>query len=1021
MFKQLSQIGKNLSDELQKGLSDDMLNVNGSETSSPQNGSAPSSAAPIDESLPQDVQMKLRKLEKYESKYPSLLNAYKIEKMKNEKFAIMQKILTENTPVADLSDIEITLPAYFEDISNKNKILNEEITRLNKLSESTDSNTSNSELLAKYKQEIDLLKEKLSNSDEATKDDKEIQDIMKAQRAEIANLNKKLLALGSKHEQEIKNLKRQASDQLDDLRTKKDQELNGTKSKLKKLTDETNSFKIEADTFSQKLIQIETTLKEEHEKSDELLKEKDNEINKLKTEIEDKTKQIQLLQEKIETKDKEIEKVKSDLTDKDKFSNTLKDENHGYIIKMDELKEQCKSLQEQLKELQDQIATKPTNSSDTLSPSTPVKNTNTTGSKKNKNKKKNKKGNQNTQPADAVPMEKNSATSPSIQDAQNKYAELQKQYDELRKVHESCEDWKLKFENVEEESLTEKVLLQKELDESKIAHEKLSSQLQTIRTELKAKSTEVEEVRDMLREVGNELVDAKDQLKDAASESKESKKLQANIERLESDIAIFKKKEADLMNTITSLNKDITDAKELQLKERTSNQQAINMLRTSVADLQTKNKSLLTQTKELSNLKSTVVQKEKTITYLENQVKEFTVKQEIVNKNIDTLKRDNLQLKNRIDLLKNENQSLNLDLKKNSHSYEDYIKENGKLSERLSILQEKYDTLQELKSNSSEQINSIRRQCEELNVKLKESNKRIISLEDELNEYTSIIQDKTKEADNIRRLLSDLQNEENEKQQSLETKLSLLSDEKSSLKSQLALQSSKHAREIQDWKHTNDELLAETQQSSLKLKEVTLRIEELEEMNRNIKKTTLASSETSSDLEKVTANLKAALSKADSRIHELQKVNAQLLDTNNNINKKLDKLTKTYKTLSSQFSALKENRSEMSGRPSRSNSMSSQLSNASTSTANKSSSNLLNVPENDHRRVSIVKDQQSGSDTTNTVYETEADKNERIAYIKNVLLGFLEHKEQRNQLLPVVSILLQLDSNDEKRLLTSIS
>ena len=52
--------------------------------------------------------------------------------------------------------------------------------------------------------------------------------------------------------------------------------------------------------------------------------------------------------------------------------------------------------------------------------------------------------------------------------------------------------------------------------------------------------------------------------------------------------------------------------------------------------------------------------------------------------------------------------------------------------------------------------------------------------------------------------------------------------------------------------------------------------------------------------------------------------------------------------------------------------------------------------------------------------ELDSEKNEKIAYIKNVLLGFLEHKEQRNQLLPVISMLLQLDSTDEKRLVISL-
>ncbi|KAF5093526.1 hypothetical protein D0Z03_002377 [Geotrichum reessii] len=43
-----------------------------------------------------------------------------------------------------------------------------------------------------------------------------------------------------------------------------------------------------------------------------------------------------------------------------------------------------------------------------------------------------------------------------------------------------------------------------------------------------------------------------------------------------------------------------------------------------------------------------------------------------------------------------------------------------------------------------------------------------------------------------------------------------------------------------------------------------------------------------------------------------------------------------------------------------------------------------------------------------------------VAYIKNVLLGYLEHKTQRRLLLPVVSTLLEFKDNDEKRFLAAI-
>lgn len=119
MFKQLTQIGKNLTDELAKGLNEDLGGINSEQLD--KNG--PYS------SLPNDVQIKLRKFEKYEQKYPLLLQAYKNEKLKSEKVEQIQTVLSEHTPVSDLSDIE-SLKSYFQNMDQKTNMLNEEVKRL---------------------------------------------------------------------------------------------------------------------------------------------------------------------------------------------------------------------------------------------------------------------------------------------------------------------------------------------------------------------------------------------------------------------------------------------------------------------------------------------------------------------------------------------------------------------------------------------------------------------------------------------------------------------------------------------------------------------------------------------------------------------------------------------------------------------------------------------------------------------------------------------------------------------------
>lgn len=144
-------------DELAKGLADDM-----SPTPSEQQIEDDKSG------LPKEIQAKLRKFEKYEQKYPLLLSAYKNEKLKSEKLEAVEKILAENTPISNIDDAVDTLPAFFQDLNNKNNLLNDEIKRLTKqnseIPESASSETlkdKEEEFLKKeqnYKNDIDDLK-----------------------------------------------------------------------------------------------------------------------------------------------------------------------------------------------------------------------------------------------------------------------------------------------------------------------------------------------------------------------------------------------------------------------------------------------------------------------------------------------------------------------------------------------------------------------------------------------------------------------------------------------------------------------------------------------------------------------------------------------------------------------------------------------------------------------------------------------------------------------------------------------
>lgn len=552
------------------------------------------------------------------------------------------------------------------------------------------------------------------------------------------------------------------------------------------------------------------------------------------------------------------------------------------------------------------------------------------------------------------------------------------------------------------------VSLQTQIGSIRVEFENTKQELADTYKSLKEKETELEEVRDMLRDVGNELVEAKDELKNIKSSK------QGEIDEIcgGKDEAIKRSKDliADLKKKMQHLEQEVSSLKtEKSTIEEQKKALDKNFLKSGedLSKVRKENSALLEQVKEYINLKklhsslsASLVQKEKTIAYLEKQVKEYCESATLNKQATEKIQKDSEQLLIHIEKLKKENEKLRDDVKKNDASFESYVKENGRLSERLSILEEKYETLQSVKSNSNEQVDAIKRQCEELSFKLKEASKIKISLEDEVSEYANIVQEKTREANTMRRLLSESANDKTIEQRELQEKLMYATDEKAKLQGELSLQTTRMKREINDWMQANQELKSEIHTLKLREKQLISDIEATNSLNDSIKRKSVTASDGTPELEKLSRNLKESLSKADKRMRDLQETNENLMRINDDVNKKLDRLTKNYKTLLNQLTALREEKNDSSARSSRSNSVA-------------SGGRMGNITGQEPKRsYSFTKESNE--------LDSQSDSTEKTAYIKNVLLGFLEHKEQRNQLLPVITMLLRLDSNDEKRLLMSL-
>ncbi|CAB5204364.1 unnamed protein product [Rhizophagus irregularis] len=145
------------------------------------------------ENLSEEIKEKLVKLKKYETKFPEILRLYK--KLLNEKKAI-ETVLRENTHLDGLSDVE-SFEAHLRNLNIKNEMSMEEIKRLTQIQDES-------------KKQIEEIKEAHNMQSKSQTDLIEnLQEKFKEQEKEVVELRKQLLEKSSPPStlQEINNHK----------------------------------------------------------------------------------------------------------------------------------------------------------------------------------------------------------------------------------------------------------------------------------------------------------------------------------------------------------------------------------------------------------------------------------------------------------------------------------------------------------------------------------------------------------------------------------------------------------------------------------------------------------------------------------------------------------------------------------------------------------------------------------------------------------------------------------------------
>ena len=895
--------------------------------------------------LPIVVRAKLRKFNKYEEKYPVLLEAFKVEKRKAAVIPAIEKVLRENTPISSISEAG-ALVEYLNGLNEKSTLLQNEIRNYS---------TSNSSLTKRIK-ELELrLSESKSDGDKGAGSEATIELL----RSDVESLRKENLQHRldiSSYNSEIENHKTRSCSLYSDI---------------KELEDEMESLV---------LASFGSGLSEGCDAK--------------------------------EIKFDEGDKLKED--SEQKFDGNFKYDLKSMRSKVEALRKRVKDYQDRINNLEKMLENKglDANKSKTEEAQDDSARPSSSGSANKKKNKKKKKGTSAT--GTVVPTSTHKLSPKSDQDDESKesdnkgsslLSELEKKSDIISDLTSHIEQLEKTLNEVTESSsnfLAEKDNLLEENKDRKAM--------------LNQANEEIENLRDLLKLVSEDLVQAKEDIKkskkeaDDLDDARANKNYEEKTALLERDLTKWKSEVDKLADLFENSKKD----NRLLKTEHERLDSELKKSHTEHETLLTEKKSLTDRIQELNKIKSNDASLKLEIASLKSSIDskdqiigDLKAKVENLEKAKDDLTKTSGRLRSELKELWNKNSntlSENSTLKSTQKASQEQIKsltllltnlqrqfqEISSELENLKLLQESYE---KEKSSRSIDLQSFKQQYDELVMKSKEATKKIESLEDELNESRSLLQEKIRDTSSVRQILLEVEANSKNKDDEWRLRMDRTMEEKKEYDNNLNSISKKKQREIDELKSINENYLSKIQDLENKLVEVTQNYSHSGNALSNVQ-VSEASKNDYEEARKTIDVMRESLLTSTKKVHDYESMVSVLKKLNEETNVKFERLSKNYKMLSQQYD---------------------QLRHINDGLASNTGELFLSVKSPSSTRTSLERTrtslEQSYSDP-----ETEIN----IAYLKNVLLGFFEHKEQRNQLLPVIKTLFHFNREDEKKFLVAI-
>lgn len=338
-----------------------------------------------------------------------------------------------------------------------------------------------------------------------------------------------------------------------------------------------------------------------------------------------------------------------------------------------------------------------------------------------------------------------------------------------------------------------------------------------------------------------------------------------------------------------------------------------------------------------------------------------------------------------------------LDSYRNSSSM--WTAERTKLINELSHSQELVDFHESQKAKHEALSQASQVQTDDLSLRLLNANSRCEKLERELSDTHTNLQERMREVSSMRQLLAGSEGNQLTSLKSVNEKLEILTTERDQLNTEAMQLSKRHIRELDNLKAR----IADLEQSQeFDEKEKARYRRDLNDLRKSlslINEQLHDAQQESSDLQLLIGRLKETLTQTEASLKSATKSNSSLqalLEENKN---QVEKLSQGQSNLKADIRTLQADKARL-------------LQQLETAAA------AGGTPLSSKRSSLSISSSKSSSTLASS---TQPLPSASIPYIRNVLLGFLEHKGQRQQLMPVVSTILEFSSNDEKRLWTALS